>query len=140
MPFPAVRHCLVCEDLRQEVNRKTTILGFYGITPNVGILVRAFDQPIGRLAFVLLTEEIKEAGKFKLTPRLLRPDGEPLVDLPALETEIAAPSFRTQLGFGFGSVKLPGPGIYSLVLLVDEKEHYRTSFSVEQGKPEDFKD
>jgi len=115
-------------------------LGFYGITPNVGILIRDFEKPIGGLMFVLLTEAVKDAGKFKITPRLLKPNGEALADLPTIEVPITVSQVQTQVGFALGTVKFPHPGIYSFVLLVDEREHYQTTFSVEQGKPEDFND
>jgi hypothetical protein len=46
MPFPAIDYCLVCEGVRQEFGGKLTILGFFGVTPNVDIGVGNLNQPL----------------------------------------------------------------------------------------------
>ena len=37
MPFPQVRQCLLCEEVRSELGNKISILGFFGILPDVQI-------------------------------------------------------------------------------------------------------
>ena len=51
MAFPKIRHCLVCEGVREEINRKRSVLGFYGVTPDVEIMLEDFARPMGHLVF-----------------------------------------------------------------------------------------
>jgi hypothetical protein len=44
MPFPKFSYCIVCDALRPELAGKATILGFYGLAPNVNILMVKVGQ------------------------------------------------------------------------------------------------
>src|SRR5260370_17099706 len=46
MPFPNFDFCLICEGIRQELGGKLTILGFFGMTPNVEVAVANPNQPL----------------------------------------------------------------------------------------------
>jgi len=50
---PEFSSCIVCEGVREEARGKLTILGFFGIAPDVAIQVQHLDQPIG-LSFMAL--------------------------------------------------------------------------------------
>ena|SRR5437867_3595226 len=139
MAFPAIRHCLLCEDFRPEINRKSTIAGFYGITPHATILVRELEKPIGRLLFLLLLEESEDTKEYKLTPRLIGPDDEKIVDALNLDVKLSKGS-ALQLAFVMMGVTFRRAGRHTLSLLIDGKEHYRTEFAVLQGVAENFDD
>ena len=42
---PEFHSCLVCEGVREEVRGKLTLLGFFGICPDVDIHIARLDQP-----------------------------------------------------------------------------------------------
>lgn len=137
MPFPKIQHCIVCDDLRQETAKKTTILGFFGIAPNVEVLVQDLNQPIGRLSFLLVGGPGE--GKYKVLPRLLDNDGNAIIEpKEAMEVSFKGPGKISILGFGFAPIKFPAAGTYKLELMVDGQRQYETTFSIGQGKPEDF--
>lgn len=136
MPFPKVEHCIVCEEARQEVLRKTTLMGFYGITPNVSILVQDFGQAVARLTFLLLTEPAS-GGTYTVGAEIISPDGQRLTEFPA-KPGPATQDKRLALGFAVNGLVLPKPGEYRFRLMVDRNQHHETTFRVEQGSPKDF--
>src|SRR6266851_1253333 len=46
MPFPNFDFCIVCEGIRPELGAKLTILGFFGVAPNVDVLVGDMARPL----------------------------------------------------------------------------------------------
>ena len=136
MAFPKILHCLVCEDLRQEGNKKSTILGFYGVAPHVDILFRDLNQLIPRLAFLLVGD--KGEGEFEISMQLIGPDGKQLISADLGKMEIRDPTKRYSGGLSLGPLRFPGAGTYTLKFLVDGREHYKTTFGVRQGEPGDF--
>jgi hypothetical protein len=46
MPFPQFNSCAVCESIRPELGGKLTLLGFYGFSPTVEIVVGKMGQPL----------------------------------------------------------------------------------------------
>lgn len=45
MNFPKIDACIVCEGVRREEFGKHVLLGFYGVTPHVHILIQNFQAP-----------------------------------------------------------------------------------------------
>lgn len=137
MAFPQIDYCLVCEEIRLERLRLVTLLGFYGVTPKVEILVSDFNKPVERLVFVFLGDRGK--GCFRVSMQISDEDGKLIItQLPPTEVVIGDPERRFNLGLGVIGLKFPHPSRYNLTLLVDSEIHYKTSFEVRQGRPEDF--
>lgn len=136
MPFPAIRHCLICEDLRQEVGGKSSILGFYGAAPHVAIIVGNFNRPIQQLMFVLLAAPTAEASSHEVSLRILSPKGE-LVgeERPPKSLTLEKPAGQTQLllAFGVRNMTFTEAGDHSFVLLVDGREHFRATFGIREA-------
>ena len=140
MPFPQIRHCLVCEDIRPEAHRKNTLLGFYGVTPYAEIRIQDLTQPIGRLAFFLMGGPGE--GTFKVSFEILGEDG--FVVVPRIDgtAVIKGNDARYTAGynftFGFGLLRFPAPGRYTVRLFVEGQPHFEDSFAVSQGAPGEF--
>lgn len=115
-----------------------TLLGCYGITPDVVILVKDFGLPIRRLTFYLLGT--KGEGSFKVSTKFLNEVGDVIFGGPEATMDVAFPgeTKRFNMVATFDQLRFPGPGKYEFILLVDGQEHYRAKFEVDQGKPEDF--
>jgi hypothetical protein len=138
MPFPKIRHCLVCEDLRLEKGNKATILGFYGVAPNVGIKILDLKLPLQSIMFMFIGGEGE--GQFKVALRILNEKGVEAKQLPELDFNIEPPSARTStIAFGLRNFTFDTLGTYTVQLSVDGKVHYETTLEIEQAKPEDLK-
>src|SRR5947208_16942469 len=98
MPFPAIRYCLVCEATRAEPFGKMSLLGFYGLAPDVQIAVKDFAQPL-QLAFVFVGNAVGAGGQYSVQFRLTEAAGAPVVAPPASPTDLAAGSGGQRLDF-----------------------------------------
>jgi len=138
MAFPKVQNCIVCEDVRQEVGRKQTLLGFFGVLPNVSILVPDFDKPIPRLCLLFITDPAD--GKFHIESEIVDESGKRVIHLPAAEIAMRARkvSKRVNLGLTVQFPQFSGPGLHELRLIADGEIVYRSSFEVGKGSPQDF--
>lgn len=120
---------------RAEVGAKTTILGFYGLLPNVQLVVQDLKRPVDRLTFMLICAA-SDGGRFKVRPQLINPRGESAVmeGLPGeLDVVLPANSKRQLLVITMTPLLFPGPGVYAFGLVVDPKQVYRENFDVIQG-------
>src|SRR5262249_28879626 len=136
MAFPSIAACLVCDDIRQETGGKVSLLGFYGIIPNVEIQVADFDQPIERLAFYLSAYGQRDGHPHGISFELPGPDGGALLG-PVNTAPVGAPppagtAIRLAFAFTTAGLRLPRPGVYRVVIRVDggPEEHFGGAFSI----------
>jgi hypothetical protein len=129
MSFPAIESCLICDDVRTEIGEKVSLMGFYGITPNVELLVQSFDRTI-RLVYFLIGAG-GDQGQYKLS---LEVTGDNVAGPPSrTEFPLNLPKNSTKSQFAFElPTKFGGPGQYSFFLTVDGQLHFRTNFLVRQ--------
>ncbi len=137
MAFPQVEHCLICEDFRIEIRGKSTLVGFFGIAPNVEITIQPNAEDIERLTFVLLTGRAAR-GSWKITTDLVDDHGK--VIKHGKETGLTVVSnFRLNIASTFTKAPISKAGRYTFRLAVDGRTFYETTFIIKQGTPEDFK-
>jgi len=136
MPFPEIRHCLICEDVRLERRRLGSLLGFYGTTPDVEILVQDFSLLVERLAFLFMGQ--RGDGQYRVSVHILYGPEEAIVRSPERRVTIPDAARRYNLAVRLDNVRFPHPGLCTLVLLVDGQAHYQTTFEVRKGEPADF--
>jgi hypothetical protein len=137
MAFPTVEHCLVCDDIRLEALNKHTILGFYGICPNVGIRLSAFGKPMDRLTFAMFAG-VGDGVEHELAANLIGPNDEKVVEFPSMKV---APPAGKRFGFSFaiGGLVFKAEGRHKLELSVDGARWYEAPFDVQKGDPQDFR-
>src|SRR5438552_7764034 len=136
MAFPPINYCLICEEVRLERRNLVSLLGFYGIAPDVEILIRDFTQPVPRLTFLFVGGQ--GDGRFKTSMQILDEAGHSLVATPETEVLVQPLPKRTNLALGIAGFSFPSPGTYALQLLVEGRRHYETQFKVLRGNPDDF--
>lgn len=136
MAFPSIRSCTVCEDLRIELFRKYSLMGVYGVCPDVKILIRDLTAPLPRLCFVLGTAE--GGGFYKMSWRLVDPKGGVIVSLEDQDLVIPDTSSRHLINISTSPIRFPMTGIYSLYLQIDGTDAYQGTFEIAQGVPADF--
>jgi hypothetical protein len=122
--------CLVCELVRPEPSGKLSVLGFFGILPNVSIGLFRLDQPT---ILTFLFSGTFSAGTFALSFAVIDPENNRVIastdsELTAAEGTVALP---WGMVFTFGR-----PGTFIVQCTVDSVEQFRDSFRITQGTPE----
>lgn len=137
MPFAQIQHCIICEDVRIERKGLGSILGFYGIAPEVEILVGDFNKPIQRLCFFLVAKG-GTPGKYKLDARVCDESGTEVITFNDIMRDDQDRKERQYFALGVIGPKFPHPGLYTFKLNADGAPHFGTTFSLKQGTPADF--
>ena len=133
MPFPLIRHCLICEEVRPEVKGKLSILGFYGVTPDVSIRIQDLAKPIERLCFLLVSGP--GDGDHKVSIRIEGPAGELVFTGP--ESDFSFPSSPQPLNLVITVALIPFAvfGRHRFVFVVQGSEMFQTSFEIQKEIP-----
>ena len=132
MAFPQIHNVVLCEEVRQEPRGLSTLLGFYGVLPNVEVIVRDFTQP-ARLGFLFLGGP--GDGQFQIRTRIRSSQGQEVMATPDLNLTIPpGPRVNIALQLLPGPV-LPGADTYQVELLVGGGLVYTSTFLVRQAGP-----
>jgi len=134
MSYPRVKHCIFSEGVRSEVRGLSTILGFYGITPDVNVRVPNFDLPVGPLELVLLGEPVKEEGTFKISIKIIDPEGNPIVSFEEKEIRLKPSEAATLTVLGMPKLRFTKPGQHTFLFIVDGSKHFGTTFNISQAQ------
>jgi hypothetical protein len=135
MPFPEFDFCLICEGIRPEIGNKLTILGFYGVAPNVEIVIGNTAMPV-TIAFVAgfpSVPDLRPAYEHSIVVN--KPDDTVLLRTPASRLNPGVPGGRGLVVFGF---VIPPPyafGLYTIRILVNNETKLRTSFRLRPANP-----
>ncbi len=129
MSFPKINYCLICEDVRLERGNKSTILGFYGITPDVEVGVADLTKQIDRLMFLLIGENAKGPAAHSAFFQILDDRQSVVSESPKITIELPDKvEGRSIFAFGVPRVVLGKPGTFTFKLIIDGREHYKTTF------------
>jgi hypothetical protein len=131
---PVFNFCLICDSVRLEANNKATVLGLYGVAPNVEIRVEHPNAIIGDLCFLLISGRLTELRPYQIGLSIKDPAG---VILFPIAEQITTPirAGTLSLGFEFRPFRLSGIGEYTIHLMVDNKLDFESSFTVSQASP-----
>jgi hypothetical protein len=136
MPFPKVTYCIICEGVRPELGGKVSILGFFGVAPNVDIGLAKFDQPLS-LAVVIGFGPVTDANQvYNHSVVVLNPDGSILFQTPTAK-------INTVPGKGgaivAGAVAIPRtPGLRIVRVLVNGETWSECQFMIRQATPQEL--
>lgn len=129
MLLPRLDNCIICEIVRGELNGKLTILGFFGVCPNVDVQLSRMDQPA---VLTFLVTGPPGDGDFAITFAVIdEADGRVVAEtaeLPFVARPNAVTNLAPTLMLTFGR-----PGMYALRCVVNGAPHYRASFKVSQS-------
>lgn len=128
MPFPVFDFCIMCEGIRPEVGGKLTILGFYGLAPNVEVAIANPAQPLS-LAFIAGFPPVADATRtvYEHAIVITRPDQAVVQQTPRNRLNVS-PTGRGLVIFGF---VIPPPyffGAYSIRISVNGEVKLDTMF------------
>jgi hypothetical protein len=134
VPLSDITTCLVCEIIRPEEGGKLSLLGFYGILPDIEIQVADSARPISGLSFVFLghySAARTPDEAFNLSIRLTSPKGTTIVETPPVSVHRPVQGkLNATVAAGIGSVVLPEPGQYGIELTVDGANLYSSHFYI----------
>jgi|SRR5882762_873824 len=129
MTVGPILNCIVCEGVRQEILNKYTILGFFGIAPNVKISIRDFKLPVTICFFFCGTTA---GGRLRVSVTLSDRSGRLIPNkIPQPPETMFDPSKPVTFFALFFEGIFPGPGEFKISLMIDDREHYSTFFSLD---------
>jgi hypothetical protein len=123
MVVPKITTCIVCDLVRQEVSNKYLIVGYYGIAPNVEVIIANFDLPVALCFFFVGGPAV---GHFRADMQII-PENGPTIPGPWVEGEFEAGKLVSNFFMGFQD-KVPGPGLYNAEFLLNGTVAYRAGF------------
>jgi hypothetical protein len=124
--IPQFDTCLVCDGVRQEILGKLTILGFFGVAPNVDVGLQHLGQPAA-LTFVLLGAP--GDGTFSASFEVFDESEQRVVAAAAAGTLTATPNSRTTAIVQF-VVNFGHAGAFTLRCLLNGVPSFNASFRV----------
>lgn len=127
MGFPPIKYCILCESVRPEIGGKLTILGFYGILPDVEIQLQNFEGPI---PFTFIFGTGPSGGKFNVSSEILDSGDSKVIEAPPIDIIFESKNKRTFLILNIQAVIFKQSGEYTFRLLADNREVYRATFSI----------
>jgi hypothetical protein len=123
------KHCIVCEDIRFERRNLNSLMGVYGATPDVGILVKDLKLEVG---FLMVFYGAPATGEFHITAQLLNKAGEKIGS--KIQPETFKLTLKEAMGaavaaFRFNTI-FPTAGQYSVALNIGNDEIFRGEFQI----------
>jgi hypothetical protein len=134
MAKPKLNYCLICEEIRAEQGNKLTILGLYGISPDVDIIFGKLGTPT-RIMFLTVAAR-GEDHAYVVLPQVVNDKGEVLAKGKPIELVIVKGA-NAMFGFGFFPIAFPKEGLYFFELSFNG-ESTRFSFRVREGPTPSF--
>lgn len=117
-----------------------SLLGFYGITPDVDIFIKDFNFPIERLCFLLMAGP-GGTGTNTLSGHVVDGSGKEVITFGEFQRDEPEETKRSRQSFALAVLgpKFSGPGTCTFRLLVNGKIHFETTFNLKQGTEENFR-
>jgi hypothetical protein len=134
MPFPAFDFCIICEGLRPEMGGKLTILGFYGLAPNVEVVVSNPALPV-TLALIAGFPPIADTQvAYESSTIVTRPNQAVILQTPLQRLNVSA----VGRGFVAAGFIIPPPhvfGLHSIRIVVNRETKLDTAFRLRGASP-----
>jgi hypothetical protein len=110
-----------------EVGNKLTLLGFYGVAPDIGMVLNEdeWNKPMPMM-FVLAARDA--IGEFNALIRLFNPDGSLMAESDPIEIDM-----ETGIGFVFAEsivLTFTQSGKHRIQCLINDKQVYNSTFQV----------
>lgn len=127
--------CIVCEDFRNEIYGKASLIGYIGITPHASINLKDPEEPLERLSFVFTIDKGDGACKPKII--FTTPENETLFDDVTLPETKARKDTTSNLILAIRNIKLNTLGTYRIDVFSSDRMIFKAEFDVVH-RPEVF--
>jgi hypothetical protein len=126
---PVLAHTILCDDVRQEVGGKFSLMGLFE-----GISAQSF--PVTHPRFAIWNEWTGGRGEFTARIRLLAPDRRTVLSESASRFSLFSESQRHRdISVRFNTV-FPAPGTYWIEMAIDGEEAAMVALPVQQVNPQ----
>jgi hypothetical protein len=122
--------CIFCEGVRQEVGGKATIVGFGGVLPHVTVGIPGAPPRNISMNLMILA---KGEGRSSVDFEILDPHDHLLADQRSVQIDWDNPDQIANIVAVFQNLSLACAGRYTVRLLADHKEAYKSSFLIQFG-------
>ena len=133
MTMPDVRHILLCDEVRQEVTGKSLLLGFFGVAPDVEIVISGGQLFVERLAFMIMLAP--GAVDAQVSFQIADDAGKAVLQVAPELVQLGEAGRRSSLLVQTRGLLFPQEGEYQFFVVVDGLAHYRTTFVVRPASP-----
>ena len=129
MAHPIFDSCVVCDLVRPELGGKFMLLGFYGVAPNVEIVIQSLNTPIV-LSMVAASPPVLDSNiAYEYVVIITRPDGLGILQTPPRRL-VPTKDIRIHFPIAFNIAPPILPGRYSVHITVNGELKLDTSFSI----------
>jgi len=122
--------CIACEGVRQEAGGKATILGFAGVLPNAKVTV-----PTEGRAYQCFFISALGEGEVDLTFEMLDPSSAVIAEPTVVKVVWDGKDSVKNIVLSIQDVDLLNEGEYTITVLVDDQEVFKSSFQVKNPTP-----
>ncbi len=133
MALPKMHACIIAEGSRKEVGNKITLLGVFGVTPHVEVLLDEFPQRV-RLTFVISGDPTTEVTSFGI--KLVGPGETVVAHSDSLVTlKVSDPPHAGSMVVIDADLAFMRPGAYRLELTSSGETCFVAPFGLAQRTP-----
>jgi hypothetical protein len=133
MPDPEIKLAVLCDDVRQEVGNKFSLMGLFD---RFG--VSDFTQSLPPFRVFIKMHFLTE-GEHRFALNVRSGEGDFSVGLQgvlsATEKEQASGRYSAHLNIGFNQLKVPREGVYNIEIVCDDKSVASIPFQVATVRP-----
>lgn len=114
---------------------KVSILGFFGITPNVDVAVGSLDSML-QLTFMIGFGAVTDAEQYLYSVVILNPDGSELIKTPRarVNTLTGKPGLLVAT-FPFAPKKV---GVRSIKVIINDESRFESQFMIRQASTQEL--
>jgi len=138
MPSINVKFCIVCEDVRSEIHGKYSILGFFGLLPDVEIKVQELNKPIAQLVF--LFNIYGDRGEYIFKCEIVDPKAKVVSTINLAPMTLVAKNDRDQsmAAIVLSGLAIASEGKHKIRLSHEGKTFFESTFVGTLGSPDLF--
>ena len=129
--MPIFNLCLVADDVRIEIDKKASIIGYYGRLPHAHIQVDRPDLPIYKLAFLFISAESVAAGRYSVRLSVVDPSGRELMESEEAVSTDAVPGILNTI-ISCLPFPLTGTGEYRITAIVNGVADFSSTLTISQ--------
>jgi hypothetical protein len=129
MPFPTVKHCLVCAAAEPGARGTLNLTGFLGLIPDVAVDSNVIPGGLDLTFLIIGGPGDKDGRRYRVDFDIVDETGKSLLGPQSPRFWEAGEGDKLYLIFS-ALVAYPAPGKYRLRLLVDKVLHYEAPYEL----------
>ncbi len=126
--YPKLNYHLICDDIRQEVGKKVSLIGIY---PG-NVIYMPIPSVMPKLCFHLVFSRLKAGDNFGI--QLLDPDNKKVGSIDNIEVPEKPQGSQGVFELGFMGINVKKEGTYRLAIVFGEEEKAEQEIKIEIKK------